>query len=93
MPLWVGENRRWRILFRTTFCQPLLPAPLGFPFFRLPPDARLLIIPPALQFSEQPFTGKFFLGDLESFLDIIIENFDFHIWTTFDFPLPNFQLM
>ena len=39
-------------LFRTPFCQPLLPASLRFPFFGFASDARLLIIAPAFQFPE-----------------------------------------
>ena len=65
-------------LFGTTFCQPLLPASLGFPLLGFASDTRLFIVAPTLQFPEQTFACEFLLGNLESFLDVIIENFDFH---------------
>jgi hypothetical protein len=78
-----GSTVKERLL-RAALGQPLLPAPLSFPFLGFASDAWLLIIAPALQFPEQTFTREFLLGNLESFLDVIVENFDFHFLTTFD---------
>jgi hypothetical protein len=72
------EGTDVRALLRTAFRQPLLPAALSFPLLGFAPDAGLLIVPTALEFSEQTFTGQLFLGDLERLLDVVVENFDFH---------------
>ena len=58
--------------------QPLLTAPLRFALLGFLPDTWLFVKPPALQFSEEPFPREFLLGNFESFLDVIIEDFDFH---------------
>jgi hypothetical protein len=51
-----GEREWTERLFRPALRQPLLTATLGFPLFRLFPHAGLLVIPPALQFPEEPFS-------------------------------------
>ena len=49
-------------------------------------DARLFVKPPPLQFAEESFPREFFLGNFESFLDIIIEDFNFHAFSLHAFP-------
>jgi hypothetical protein len=83
MPVVEGSTVKERLL-RAALGQPLLPTSLSFPFLGFASDAWLLIIAPALQFPEQAFTREFLLGNLESFLDVVVENFDFHFLTTFD---------
>src|SRR6476660_421809 len=73
-----GDADEPRGLFRPALRQPLLTATLGFPLFGFLADAGLFVIPPPLQFPEEPFPRKLFLCDFERFLDIVVEDFDFH---------------
>src|SRR5687767_7900564 len=75
-----GRIRCGEVLsLRPALCQPLLTPPLSFPFLCFSSDARFFVIPPALQFPEESFPREFFLGDLQSFFDVVIKNLDFHI--------------
>src|SRR5574338_434657 len=78
-----AESGEWRCgrrksLFRPALRQPLLTATLGFPLLRFLADTGLFVVSPPLQFPEEPFARKLFLRDLEGFLDVVVENFDFH---------------
>ena len=64
-----------------TLRQQLLTPPLRLKLLGLLSDARLFVKPPPLQFAEESFPRKFFLGNFEGFLDIIIEDFDFHAFS------------
>lgn len=81
-----GDANERRGLFRPALRQPLLTATLSFPLFRLFPNTGLFVIPTALQFSEEPFSRQFFLRDFEGFLDIVVEDFDFHSSLVCAFP-------
>lgn len=80
----------WRLktgrLFGAALGQPLLTAALCFPLFGFLADARLLVVPPPLQFPKEPFSGKLFLRNFERFLDVVIEDFDFHSSRVRTFP-------
>ena len=80
-----GEPVEGRLL-RFTLRQPLLTPPLGFALLGFLPDARLLVKPSALQFAEESFPREFLLGDFEGFLDVIIEDFNFHSSRLCTFP-------
>jgi hypothetical protein len=69
-----------------TLRQPLLTPPLRFALLGFLPDTRLFVKPSALQFSEESFPREFLLGNFESFLDVIIEDFDFHSSRLCAFP-------
>jgi len=69
-----------------TLRQPLLTPPLRLAFLGFFPDTRLLVKPPTFQFAEESFTRELFLGDFEGFLDVIIEDFDFHSSRLSTFP-------
>ena len=69
-----------------TLRQPLLTPPLRLALLGFLPDTRLLVKPPALQFAEESFPREFLLGDFEGFLDVIIEDFDFHSSRLCTFP-------
>ncbi len=73
-----GEYRPGGRLLGLPFGQPLLTAPLCFPQLGFFSYARLFVESTALEFAEQSFAGQFFLGDLESFFNVVIEDFDFH---------------
>ncbi len=77
---------RGKTLLRLPLRQPFLATPLRFPLLSLLPDARLFVVPTSLQFSEEPFARKLFLGNLERFFDVIIEDFDFHLFRFRTFP-------
>ncbi len=80
-----GENGEGRLRWLTLRQQLLKPPPrlklLGFL-----PNTRLFVKHPPLQFAEQSFSCQLLLGNLEGFLDIIIENFDFHASRLRAFP-------
>jgi hypothetical protein len=69
-----------------TLRQPLLTPPLCFSLLSLFPDTRLFVKPPALQFAEESFPREFLFGYFEGFLDVIIEDFDFHSFRLRAFP-------
>jgi len=69
-----------------TLRQPLLTPPLRLALLGFLPDTWLLVKPPALQFAEESFPRKFLLGNFEGFLDVIIEDFDFHSSRLCTFP-------
>ena len=73
-------------LFGATLGQPLLTAALGFPLFGFLADTRLFVIPPTFQFSKESFSGKLFLRNFERFLDVVIEDFNFHSSRVRTFP-------
>ena len=73
-------------LFRLALRQPLLTTPLRLPLLGLLPDARLLVVPPPLQFPEEPFPRELFLRNFERFFDVVIEDFDFHSFRFRAFP-------
>lgn len=73
-------------LFRLTLRQPLLTPALRFALLGFFPDARLFVKPPPLQFTEESFPRELLLGNFERFLDIIIEDFDFHSSRLCAFP-------
>jgi len=75
-----------RFLFRLTLRQPLLAATLSLALLGFLPDARLLVKPAPLQFPEEPFAREFFLGDFERFINVVIEDFDFHSFRFRTFP-------
>jgi len=80
-----GEPVEGRLLW-LTLRQPFLTPPLRLAFFGFLPDTRLLVKPPTLQFTEESFPREFLLGNLEGFLDVIIEDFDFHSSRLCTFP-------
>lgn len=65
-------------LLRLPLGQPLLTAALSFAQFRFLSDARLFIETATLQFAEQTFACQLLLGNLQSFFNVVIENFNFH---------------
>jgi hypothetical protein len=69
-----------------TLRQQLLTPPLRLKLLGLLSDTRLFVKPPPLQFAEKSFPREFFLGNFEGFLDIIIEDFDFHAFSLHAFP-------
>lgn len=75
-----------RRLLWLTLRQPLLTPPLRLALLGFLPDTRLLVKPPTLQFAEESFPSEFLLGNFESFLDVIIEDFDFHSFRLCTFP-------
>ena len=81
----VGEPVERRLLWLTLRQQLLKPPPrialLGFLS-----DTRLFVKHPPLQFAEESFPREFLLGNFEGFLDIIIEDFDFHASRLSTFP-------
>jgi hypothetical protein len=80
-----GEPVKGRLLW-LTFRQPLLTPPLRLALLGFLPDTRLFVKPPALQFAEESFPRKLLLGNFEGFLDVIIEDFDFHSFRLCTFP-------
>ncbi len=80
-----GEPVEGRLLW-LTLRQPLLTPPLRLALLGFLPDTRLLVKPPTLQFAEESFPREFLLGNFESFLDVIIEDFDFHSSRLCTFP-------
>jgi hypothetical protein len=66
--------------------QKFLTPPLRLAFLGFLPDARLFIKSPPLQFSEESFPSELLLGNFEGFLDVIIEDFDFHSSRLSTFP-------
>lgn len=81
-----GDAKEEARLFRPALRQPLLTAALGFPLLGLFADTGLFVISPPLQFPEEPFPRKLFLGDFERFLDVVVEDFDFHSSLVCTFP-------
>ena len=69
-----------------TLRQQLLTPPLRLKLLGFFPDTRLFVKPATLQFSEESFSREFFLGNFEGFLDVIIEDFDFHASRLSTFP-------
>ena len=69
-----------------TLRQPLLTSPLRLALLGLFPDTRLFVKPPAFQFAEESFPRELLLGNFEGFLDVIIEDFDFHSSRLSTFP-------
>jgi len=47
---------------------------------------RRFVKPPAFQFAEESFPRELLLGNFEGFLDVIIEDFDFHSSRLSTFP-------
>lgn len=80
-----GKLLEGRLLW-LTLRQPLLTPPLCFSLLSLFPDTRLFVKPPALQFTEESFPRELFLGNFERFLDVVIEDFDFHSSGLYAFP-------
>ena len=80
-----GEAEEGRLLW-LTLRQPLLTPPLCFALLGFLPYARLFIKPPTLQFAEESFPCELLLGNFEGFLDVIIEDFDFHSFRLCTFP-------
>jgi hypothetical protein len=91
------EDREKDLIYRTgkpvegrllwlTLRQPLLTPPLCLTLLGFLPDTRLFVKSPALQFSEESFPREFLFGNFESFLDVIIEDFDFHSSRLCTFP-------
>ena len=81
----VGINRadetvEGRLLW-LTLRQQLLTPPLRLKLLGFLSDARLFVKPPPLQFAEESFPREFLLGNFEGFLDVIIEDFDFHAFS------------
>jgi hypothetical protein len=74
------------LLLRLTLGQPLLTPPLRLSLLGFLPDTRLFIKSPTLQFAEESFPRELLLGNLEGFLDVIIEDFDFHSSRLCTFP-------
>lgn len=66
--------------------QPFLAPTLRFSLLGFLPHARLLVKPPTLQFPEEPFPRELLFGNFEGFLDVIVEDFDFHSCRLFTFP-------
>ena len=60
--------------------------PLGFPLLGFLADAGLFVKAAALQLAKQALTGQLFLGDLQSLLNVVIEDFDFHSSCLCAFP-------
>ena len=73
-------------LRRRTLRQQLLTPPLRLKLLGFPPDTRLFVKHPPLQFAEESFSREFLLGNFEGFLDIIIKDFDFHASRLCAFP-------
>ena len=69
-----------------TLRQPLLTPPLCLALLGFLPDTWLFVKPPSLQLPEESFARELFLGNFESFLDVIIEDFDFHSSRLCNFP-------
>jgi hypothetical protein len=65
-------------LLRPALRKPLLTAPLRLALLGFLPDARLLVVPTAFQFPEEPFSREFLLCNFERFFNVVIEDFDFH---------------
>ena len=80
-----GEPVEGRLLW-LTLRQPLLTPPLRLALLGFLPDTRLFVKPPPLQFAEKSFPCEFFLGNFKGFLDVIIEDFDFHSFRLCTFP-------
>ena len=81
----MGEPVKGGLLW-LTLRQPLLTPPLRFALLGFLPDTRFLVKPPTLQFAEESFPRELFLGNFEGFLDVIIEDFDFHSSRLCTFP-------
>jgi len=73
-------------LRRHTLCQQLITPTLRLKLLGFLPDTRLFIKHPPLQFAEESFSRELLLGNFEGFLDIIIEDFDFHASRLSTFP-------
>lgn len=71
------------VLVRLPFRQPFLAAPLGFTLLGFPPNAGFFVKAATLQFAKQSFSRQFLFGDLERFFDIVIEDFNFHLFLLF----------
>ena len=69
-----------------TLRQPFLTPTLCLALLGFFPDARLLVKPPTLQFPEEAFPRELLFGNFEGFLDVIIEDFDFHSSRLSTFP-------
>jgi hypothetical protein len=80
-----GKPVEGRLLW-LTLRQPLLTPPLRFALLGFLPDTRLFVKPSSFQFAEEPFPREFLLGNFEGFLDVIIEDFDFHSFRLCTFP-------
>ena len=80
-----GEPVEGRLLW-LTLRQPFLTPPLRLALLGFLPDAGLFVKPPALQFAKESFPRELLLGNFEGFLDVIIEDFDFHSSRLSTFP-------
>jgi len=80
-----GKPVEGRLLW-LTLRQPLLTTTLCLALLGFLPDARLLVKPPTLQFPEESFSRELLFGNFEGFLDVIIEDFDFHSSRLSTFP-------
>ena len=83
---WKREENGERRLPWLTLRQQLVTPTLRLKLLGFLPDTRLFEKHPPLQFAEQSFSCQLLLGNLEGFLDIIIENFDFHASYLCAFP-------
>jgi hypothetical protein len=81
----LGKSVEGRLLW-LALRQPLLTPPLRLALLGFLPNTRLFVKSPTLQFAEESFPRKFFLGNFEGFLDVIIEDFDFHSFRLCTFP-------
>ena len=79
-----GKRSRWeenlirKGLIHAALREPFLTASLRLALFGLLAHAWFFVETAPLEFPEKTFAGKFFLGNLESFFDVIVEYFDFH---------------
>jgi hypothetical protein len=80
-----GESVQERLLW-LTLRQPLLTSPLCLALLGFLSDTRFFVKPPTFQFAEESFPREFLFGNFESFLDVIIEDFDFHSSRLCAFP-------
>lgn len=80
-----GEPVEGRLLW-LTLRQPLLTPPLRLALLGFLSDTRLFVKSPAFQFAEESFPREFLLGNFEGFLDVIIEDFNFHSSRLCTFP-------
>jgi hypothetical protein len=56
----------------------VLTAPLSFALLGLLSHAGLLVKASAFQFAKQTFSGELLFGDFQRFLDVVVEDLDFH---------------
>jgi hypothetical protein len=74
-----GATECAELLVHPALGEPLLATPLGFPLLSFLSHTGLFVVPPSFELAEQPFTGQFLFGDLESLINIVIEDPNFHL--------------